>query len=97
MGEVIGAAVIAHVPTIVLPERDRRELNEGKESTLYTGLHRVRSEVIDRLKPDLIVDYGEVTLRYFELAQATQQKTGIPTLLFAGSLDNIPRVVRQLG
>ena len=55
------------------------------------------SDKIKALKPDLIVDYGEVTLRYFELAQATQQKTGIPTLLFAGSLDNIPRVVRQLG
>jgi len=55
------------------------------------------SDKIKALKPDLIVDYGEVTPRYFELAQATRQKTGIPTLLFAGSLDNIPRSVRQLG
>jgi iron complex transport system substrate-binding protein len=59
-----------------------------------------REDVSDKIKalnPDLILDYGEVTPRYFELAQATQQKTGIPTLLFAGSLDNIPRVVRQVG
>ena len=59
-----------------------------------------REDVTDKikaLKPDLIVDYGEVTPRYFDLAQATQQKTGVPTLLFAGSLDNIPRVVRQVG
>jgi iron complex transport system substrate-binding protein len=55
------------------------------------------SDQIKALKPDLIIDYGEVTPRYFELAQATQQKTGIPTLLFAGSLDNIPRVMRQVG
>jgi iron complex transport system substrate-binding protein len=59
-----------------------------------------RDDVTDKikaLKPDLILDYGEVTPRYFELAQTTQQKTGIPTLLFAGSLDNIPRVLREVG
>ncbi len=53
-----------------------------------------RDDVTDKIKaltPDLIIDYGEVTPRYFHLAQATQQKTGIPTLLFSGSLDNIPR------
>jgi iron complex transport system substrate-binding protein len=55
------------------------------------------TEKIKALKPDLILDYGEVTPRYFELAQTTQQKTGIPTLLFSGSLDNIPLVVRQVG
>ena len=55
------------------------------------------SDKIKALKPDLIIDYGEVTPRYLELARTTQQKTGNPTLLFAGSLDNIPRVVRQVG
>ena len=59
-----------------------------------------RDDVTDKikaLKPDLIIDYGEVTPRYFDLAQATQQKTGIPTLLFAGTLDNIPRVRSSVG
>jgi iron complex transport system substrate-binding protein len=59
-----------------------------------------RDDVTDKIKalqPDLILDYGEVTPRYFELAQATQQKTGIPTLLFAGALDKVPVVVRQVG
>ncbi len=59
-----------------------------------------RDDVTDKikaLKPDLIIDYGEVTPRYFELARATQEKTGIPTLLFSGTLDNIPRVVREIG
>ena len=55
------------------------------------------SDKIKALKPDVILDYGEVTPRYFELAQATQQKTGIPTLLFAGPLDKIPLIVRQVG
>jgi iron complex transport system substrate-binding protein len=59
-----------------------------------------RDDVTDKikaLKPDLILDYGEVTPRYFDLAQAAQQKTGVPTLLFAGALDKIPQVVRQVG
>ncbi len=59
--------------------------------------HEDVTDKIKALKPDLILDYGEVTPRYFELAQATQQKTGIPTLLFAGALDKIPLVVRQVG
>jgi iron complex transport system substrate-binding protein len=55
------------------------------------------SDKIKALKPDLIVDYGEVTPRYFDLAEATQQKTGIPTLLFTGDLDQIPTVIRKVG
>ncbi|MFQ5557340.1 MAG: catechol 1,2-dioxygenase [Acidimicrobiales bacterium] len=55
MGETIGAALVAHVPTIVLPEAERRALNEGREISLVPGLHRLRSEVIDRLRPDTIV------------------------------------------
>ena len=34
MGEVVGAGLIAHVPTIVLPEEIRRELNNGEDTTL---------------------------------------------------------------
>ena len=61
----------------MLPERDRRELNEGKESTLYTGLHRVRSEVIDRLKPDLIVVFDSHWFTTVEFCVAAQaRRTG---------------------
>jgi 3,4-dihydroxyphenylacetate 2,3-dioxygenase len=55
MGEIIGAALLAHVPTIVLPDDVRRELNHGNESTLHTGLHDLRREVFDVLKPDLVI------------------------------------------
>ena len=34
MGEIVGAGLLAHVPTIVLPDDIRRELNNGNESTL---------------------------------------------------------------
>ena len=37
MGEVIGAGLLAHVPTIVLPEADRREMNHGQDTTLVAG------------------------------------------------------------
>ncbi len=49
------------------------------------------------LRPDLIIDYGSIAPRYQQLARETQQKTGIPTLLFDGALDQIPSVARTLG
>ena len=55
MGEIVGAALVAHVPTIMLPEEARRELNDGNEITLVPGLHRLRSECIDRLAPDTVI------------------------------------------
>ena len=55
MGEIVGAGLLAHVPTIVLPDDVRRELNNGNESTLYTGLHRLKREVFDTLRPDVIL------------------------------------------
>jgi iron complex transport system substrate-binding protein len=55
------------------------------------------SEDIKALKSDLILDYGNVSPRYADLAQATQQRTGIPTILLDGSLAKIPDVARTLG
>lgn len=55
MGEIVGAGLLAHVPTIVLPDDVRRGLNHGRESTLYTGLHDLRREVFNRLRPDLVI------------------------------------------
>jgi len=55
MGEVVGAALLAHVPTIVLPEATRRELNNGEDSTLVSGLHQLRRDVFDTLDYDTVV------------------------------------------
>ncbi|MFD0853238.1 catechol 1,2-dioxygenase, partial [Actinomadura adrarensis] len=49
MGEVVGAGLLAHVPTIVLPEVTRRELNGGEDFTLVDGLKRLRADVFDRV------------------------------------------------
>ncbi|GLZ29274.1 dioxygenase [Lentzea sp. NBRC 105346] len=55
MGEIVGAGLLAHVPTIVLPEQTRRELNNGKEITLVTGLHQLRREVFETIDYDTVV------------------------------------------
>ncbi len=55
MGEIIGAGIISHVPTIMLPLETRLELNNGKDFTVVTGLQHLRSEILDKLKPDTII------------------------------------------
>lgn len=55
MGEVVGAGLLAHVPTIMLPEQTRLELNQGKEISLVPGLRRLRTEVFETLDYDTVV------------------------------------------
>lgn len=55
MGEIIGAGLLSHAPTIMFDEETRRELNYGKEISLVPGLNRLRDDVLSRLHPDTIV------------------------------------------
>ena len=55
MGEIVGAGLISHAPTIMFDEPARRKLNDGKEISLVPGLIRLRDEVLDRLEADTIV------------------------------------------
>ncbi|RSM86522.1 catechol 1,2-dioxygenase [Kibdelosporangium aridum] len=55
MGEIVGAGLLAHVPTIVLPEQDRLDLNQGKEITLVTGLRQLREDVFETLDYDTVI------------------------------------------
>jgi 3,4-dihydroxyphenylacetate 2,3-dioxygenase len=55
MGEIVGAGLLAHVPTVVLPEQIRLELNEGKEITLVTGLRQLRKDVFESADYDTVV------------------------------------------
>ncbi len=50
-GEVVGAGLVAHVPTMVLPEDVRRSLNDGRELSLVPGLHRLKAERLDVWRP----------------------------------------------
>ena len=55
MGEILGAGLLAHVPTIMLPQTERMELNEGKEISLVPGLEALRREVFEALDYDTVV------------------------------------------
>jgi 3,4-dihydroxyphenylacetate 2,3-dioxygenase len=55
VGEVVGAGLLAHVPTIMLPREQRLELNEGKEISLVPGLWRLRAEVFESVDYDTVV------------------------------------------
>ncbi len=55
MGEIAGAGLISHVPTIMLAESVRRELNNGEDSTLVAGLEQLRAEVFETLDYDTVL------------------------------------------
>lgn len=76
MGEVVGAGLIAHVPTIVLPESVRREINGGQDSTLVAGLHQLRHEVFETLDYDTVVvldSHWATTVEFVVTAQERRE------------------------
>jgi len=54
-------------------------------------------EVVIGAKPDLIIDVGSTSATFVSLAQRVEQQTGIPYLLFDGSLRDTPRLLRDVG
>ena len=55
MGEIVGAALVSHVPPLVLPEEIRRELNDGDDTSLFAGLHALRAEKLAPAHADTVV------------------------------------------
>lgn len=55
MGEVVGAGLLSHVPTIMLPLEERLALNEGKEISLVPALRQIRAEKFDTLDYDTVL------------------------------------------
>ena len=91
MGEIVGAGLVAHVPTIMLPEEVRLEINDGKEISLVPGLRRLRTEVLDRLRPDTIVvmdTHWEVTFEHIITSHERRQGTF--------TSHELPRGMRQI-
>ena len=91
MGEIVGAGLVSHAPTIMFDEATRRELNDGNEISLVPGLIRLRSEVLDRLRPDTLVifdSHWESTVEHILAAQT--RRSGI----FTSS--ELPRGMAQL-
>lgn len=55
MGEIVGAAIVSHVPPIVLPRAVRLAMNDGADYSIVDGLHRLRAECLDRLDRKSVV------------------------------------------
>jgi 3,4-dihydroxyphenylacetate 2,3-dioxygenase len=76
-GEIVGAALVAHVPTMVMPEIARKALNEGKEISLVDSAHRIRSERLDPLGADTYVVFDTHWFTTFEfVVTAHERRTG---------------------
>lgn len=55
MGEIVGVGLVSHAPTIMMTKEQRFALNEGSEISLVTGLNEIKHEVLDKLKPDVVI------------------------------------------
>jgi 3,4-dihydroxyphenylacetate 2,3-dioxygenase len=91
MGEIVGAAIVAHVPTMVMSEADRREINAGDEISLVPALHRMRAEVIDSLEADTFIVFDSHWFTTFEFVVTSHdRRSGLYTS------DELPRGLRQM-
>src|ERR1700683_353786 len=91
MGEVTGAGLLAHVPTIMLPYEQRLELNEGKEISLVPGLERLRAEGFEPPDSDpvVVLDSHWFTTVEF-VVSAHEPRAGLFTS------DELPRGMSQI-
>ena len=91
MGEIAGAGLLSHVPTIMLPRKVRLRLNEGRETSLVPGLERLRREVLDGLRPDTVIVFDTHWFTTVEFAvTAHERRSGHYTS------DELPRGIRSL-
>ncbi len=91
MGEIVGAGLVSHVPTIMLPPEVRRELNDGHEISLVPGLHRLKSKVLDRLEFDTIIVFDSHWFTTVEFVVAAhERRSGLYTS------DELPRGMTQM-
>lgn len=79
-------------PFIAAPFRDLPALGRltGRGGT-------ANLEVVLKVKPDLILDFGSVGDTYVSLADNTQAQTGIPYVLIDGRFEATPAALRLLG
>ena len=77
MGEIVGAAIVSHVPPIVLSREIRLELNDGADFSIIEGLHRMRAECLDRVRPDTIIVFDTHWYTTFEhIVTAHDRRSG---------------------
>ncbi|MEM9132142.1 MAG: catechol 1,2-dioxygenase [Actinomycetota bacterium] len=91
MGEIVGAALVSHVPTLVLPEEVRRELNDGEDTSLFQGLHDLRAEKLAPLEADTVVVVDTHWFTTIEFVVASHEhRAGLHTS------EELPRGMKQM-
>lgn len=91
MGEIVGAALVSHVPTLVLPEEDRRAMNNGDDTTLFAGLHALRAQKLGPAKADTVVVIDTHWYSTIEhIVASHDQREGLYTS------EELPRGMRQM-
>jgi len=55
MGEIVGAAIVSHVPPIVMSDETRTVIYGAQGTTLIDGLHRLRREKLDQRAIDAVI------------------------------------------
>jgi aromatic ring-opening dioxygenase catalytic subunit (LigB family) len=91
MGEVVGAGLLAHVPTIMLPEETRRELNKGEDFSLVGALEDLRADVFEKVDYDTVVvldSHWFTTVEFVVTAQ--DRRAGLFTS------EELPRGMKQI-
>ena len=54
MGEIVAAAVVSHVPTIMLPEETRKNMDGGTDTSIAASMQAIR-EGLNTTKADTLV------------------------------------------
>ncbi len=91
MGKIVGAALVSHVPTLVLPEAIRREMNDGEDTTLFAGLHQLRAEKLAPLEADTVVVIDTHWFTTIEhIVAGHERRSGVYTS------DELPRGMSQV-
>ena len=90
MGKIVGAALVGHVPTVLLGEQVRRSLGGGKDTTLVAGFGRLRERLDDVAADTLfIIDtHWFTTAEHIVAGQAHHRGTY--------TSDELPRVIREM-
>ena len=91
MGSIVGAALVSHVPPLVMPESERRALNDGEDTSLFAGLHALRAERLDPAAADTVVVVDTHWFTTIEhIVSAHQRRKGLFTS------DELPRGMRAM-
>jgi len=90
MGSIVGAAFSPHIPRLNLTPEELEAYTGSRESSLRTGLHALREEIINKLDFDtfLIFDTHWHSLMHF-LINAQEHHTGLYTS------DEVPHMIHE--